>query len=86
MISAMSFESMDPSSRSAPANVTEPFSNAMICSSDVSASRNPPSARWAMRSSASPSNGTPSAMQTAPRRATMASGEMRWKSKRWQRE
>ncbi|CVH75984.1 hypothetical protein BN3658_00534 [Coriobacteriaceae bacterium CHKCI002] len=46
----------------------------------------PPSARCAMRSSASPSNSTPSDTHTAPKRDTSASCEMRRKSKRWQRE
>ena len=86
MISAMSFESMVPKMRSAPASVTLPFSNAMICSSEVSALRMPPSARWAIRSSASPSNSTSSETQMAPKRDTMASGEIGRKSKRWQRE
>ena len=60
--------------------------NAMICSSDVSALRNPPSARCAIKSSASPSNSTSSAMQMAPKRETIDSGAMRRKSNRWQRE
>ena len=85
-ISAMSLVSSDPSKRSAFSSVTLPSPNAMTCSSEVSALRIPPSARYAMRSSASPSNSTSSATQMAPRRDTMASEEMRRKSKRWQRE
>ena len=84
--STISLESMEPSRRSAPDSVTSPFSNAMICSSEVSALRRPPSARRAINSSASPSNRTPSAVHTAPSLDTMDSGAMRRKSKRWQRE
>ncbi len=85
-MAANSLESSDPNMRSATSIVTLPSPNAIICSNDVSAFRKPPSARCAIRSSASPSNSTPSATHTAPKRATMASGEMRRKSKRWQRE
>ena len=86
MISDISLESSDPSIASAPASVTLPSPNAMICSREVSALRRPPSARCAIKSSASPSNSTPSDTHTAPKRATMASAEMRRKSNRWQRE
>ena len=86
MISDISLESSDPSIASAPASVTLPSPNAMICSREVSALRRPPSARCAIKSSASPSNSTPSDTHTAPKRATMASADMRRKSNRWQRE
>ena len=85
-ISARSFVSMEPNSLSATSIVTLPSPNAISCSSDVSALRMPPSARWAIRSSASPSNSTSSDTQMAPRRDTMDSAEMRRKSNRWQRE
>ena len=86
MISDISLESSDPSIASAPASVTFPSPNAIICSREVSALRRPPSARCAIKSSASPSNSTPSDTHTAPKRATMASADMRRKSNRWQRE
>ena len=86
IISDTSLESSDPSIASAPASVTLPSPNAIICSREVSALRRPPSARCAIKSSASPSNSTPSDTHTAPRRATMASADMRRKSNRWQRE
>ena len=86
MISDISLESSDPSIASAPASVTLPSPNAIICSREVSALRRPPSARCAIKSSASPSNSTPSDTHTAPKRATMASADMRRKSNRWQRE
>ena len=86
MISDISLESSDPSIASAPASVTSPSPNAIICSREVSALRRPPSARCAIKSSASPSNSTPSDTHTAPKRATMASADMRRKSNRWQRE
>ena len=85
-MSAKSVESTAPSIRSATSMVTAPSPKAMSCSSEVSALRMPPSARCAMSSSASPSNSTFSAVQMAPSRDTMASVEMRRKSKRWHRE
>ena len=85
-MSAKSVESTAPSIRSATSMVTAPSPKAMSCSSEVSALRMPPSARCAMSSRASPSNSTFSAVQMAPSRDTMASVEMRRKSKRWQRE
>ena len=85
-MSAKSVESTAPSIRSATSMVTAPSPKAMSCSSEVSALRMPPSARCAMSSRASPSNSTFSAVQMAPKRDTMASVEMRRKSKRWHRE
>jgi len=46
----------------------------------------PPSLRSAMSANASGSKSTPSDTHTAPRRATISSDDMRWKSNRWQRE
>ena len=85
-MSARSVESTVPSIRSATSMVTAPSPKAISCSSEVRALRMPPSARCAIRSRASPSNSTSSATQIAPKRDTMASVEMRRKSKRWQRE
>ena len=79
-------ESEPPSMRSAASSVMFPPQNTMSCSSDVRALRIPPSARCAMRSSASGSHSTPSETQMAPSRETIASAAMRWKSNRWQRE
>ena len=79
-------EATSPSSERASSTRTEPSPNTESCSSVESASRMPPRAWRATISSASSSKAKPSCSQMNRRRPTMSSFEMRWKSKRWQRD
>ena len=75
-----------PSSSRASSTRTVPRPCTESVSSVDRASRRPPRAWRATRASASLSYSKPSEVHTNSRRSAMSASEMRWNSRRWQRE